>query len=279
MRRRSHTVRRKAASVLVTAVMVVAGHVTAGSAQASEKSEVELRAADGVRVFADYLAVDGGRTRPIVLLFHQAGSNTAEYDPIVPRLARRGFDTLAVDSRSGGRMFNRNNRTVIALGRAEPFDAAYADLEAALAWAGRRGYPGAVAWGSSYTAALVLRLAAENESVRAVLSFSPGEHLGAGERVRGYATRVTVPLFVASAPGTEVREAARIIDGTDASLVTQYAARTGVHGSSALRADRNPSSYLEYWDAVEAFLDARVLRHAETRSPPAAPSGAETVLP
>jgi len=105
------------------------------------------------------------------MLFHQAGSNAAEYSPIVPKLVALGFDTLAVDSRSGGRMFDRNNRTVMALGRAQPFDAAYADLEAALTWSRQAGYPGAVAWGSSYTAALVFRLAAEHDTPVLLLTY------------------------------------------------------------------------------------------------------------
>ena len=249
----SYAVRHRLLLVgLVVGLMTLA---MVGLAQAAERREIELKAKDHVRVFADYLEVEGGRRRPLLLLFHQAGSNAAEYSPIVPRLVRLGFDTLAVDSRSGGRMFDRNNRTVMALGRAEPFDAAYADLEAALAWADERAYPGVIAWGSSYSAALVFRLAAEHDAVRAVVSFSPGEHLGVGEPVRGYAARVTVPVFVASAPGAEVREAARILDQIDPQLVTQYVPTAGVHGSSALRVDRNPTSSLEYWEAVEAFLE------------------------
>ncbi len=220
----------------------------------AQAREVELQARDRVRIFADHFQSEQGRARPVLLLFHQAGSNSTEYEPIVPRLAALGFDTLAVDGRAGGRMFDRNNRTVMSLGRAQPFDVAYGDLEAALDWAIEDGYPGVVAWGSSYSAALVFRLAAEHEQVRAVLSFSPGEHLGAGEKVRGYAARVKVPVFVTSAPGVEVREAARIVEPIDAALVTHYQPRIGVHGSSALRTDRNPRGYEAYWAAVEAFL-------------------------
>jgi dienelactone hydrolase len=249
-------------------------------AKAGESKELELKAIDGVRVFADLQTNEGGRERPLMLLFHQAGSNAAEYAPIVPKLASLGFDTLSVDSRSGGRMFDRNNRTVMALGRAQPFDAAYADLEAALTWSHQAGYRGAVAWGSSYTAALVFRLAAEHETVRAVLSFSPGEHLGDGELVRGYAARVTVPVFVSSAPGQEVREAARIIDQIDGDLVSHYRPRIGVHGSSALRSDRNPDGHLEYWTAVQTFLKNPALsaepEPEPARARPRPPGNADT---
>jgi dienelactone hydrolase len=239
---------------VAAAMILFSGAISVPYSRAAESRDVELRAADGVRVFADHVRIDGGGDRPILLLFHQAGSNTTEYAPMLARLGALGFDALAVDSRSGGRMFNRNNRTVMALGRAQPFDAAYADLQAALVWAEKAGYSEIVAWGSSYTAALVFRLAAEYEQVRAVLSFSPGEHLGAGERVRGYASRVRVPVFVTSAPGVEVREARRILDMTDPALVTQFEPRVGVHGSSALRTDRNPDGFEAYWTAVEAFL-------------------------
>ena len=101
----------------------------------------------------------------------------------------------------------------------------------------------------------MFRLAAEHDNVRAVLSFSPGEHLGGGERVRGYASRVSVPIFATSAPGAEVRETERILDQTDAALVTHYIPAKGVHGSSSLRADRNPAGHSEYWRAVVTFLE------------------------
>jgi dienelactone hydrolase len=194
---------------------------------------------------------------PLVVLFHQAGSNAAEYEPIAERLVGWGWNALAVDSRSGGKMWGRNNRTVMRLGRSTDFLTAYADLEAAVEWARARGYTDPlVVWGSSYTSALVFRLAAEHPEVDAVMSFSPGEYLGPEEPVRAWASKVTVPIFVTTATGHEVATARRILDASPSSRKTQYEPRVGVHGSSTLRTDRDPGGAEENWGAVRAFLDS-----------------------
>jgi dienelactone hydrolase len=222
---------------------------------AREPVVVSLRAADGVDVSADLYANDAGSRAPLVLLFHQAASNAGEYSDIAPRLVALGWNALAVDSRSGGRMWSRTNRTVMRLGRSTDFLAAYADLEAAVAWAKERGYAAPLAvWGSSYTSALVFRLAAEHPEVGAVLSFSPGEYLGPDEPVRGWAARVKVPVFVTTATGHEVAAAKRILDASPAAVKVQHVPDVGVHGSSTLREDRNPGGTDGNWAAVTGFL-------------------------
>lgn len=221
---------------------------------AAEPAVVTFTTADGVLVSADFYPAPDSATAPVVLLFHQAGSNAGEYAPIAPRLAGAGWNALAVDSRAGARMWGRSNRTVIRLGKNEDFLRAYADLEAALAWAVARRAPRIVAWGSSYSAALVFRLAAEHREISAVLAFSPGEYLGPGEPVRGWAAKVTVPVFVTSATGAEVEAAARIVEAVQGPEKYQTAPVVGVHGSSTLREDRNPHGAEQNWTSVEAFL-------------------------
>ena len=228
-----------------------------GGEAAAAASHVSFRAADGVEVFADLYLSGEAKSGPLILLFHQAGSNAGEYEPIAPRLVDLGFSCLAVDQRSGGRRWDRNNRTVLRLGRSEDFAAAYTDLETALMWARRQGWTGPVlAWGSSYSAALVFRLASEYPEVSAVLSFSPGEYLGEGTPVRNWASKVSVPVYATSAGGREVTATRSIVDAVASPHKSQYVARVGVHGSSTLRADRNPGGYEENWRAVTAFLRA-----------------------
>ncbi len=122
-----------------------------------------LPAAGGVDVHADFYAagINGKRTRSLILLFHQAGSNAAEYQTIAPRLAELGFDCLALDQRSGGYRWGRNNRTVAALGRSADFPSAYSDLVAALEWA--KG--GAMASGGRSSAAAAAPLVVERRSL------------------------------------------------------------------------------------------------------------------
>jgi dienelactone hydrolase len=221
---------------------------------------LSFAAADGVRIFADYYPPEGrseNGNAPLILLFHQAGSNRGEYATIAPALTKLGFGALAIDQRSGGTSWGRVNETVQHLGHSENFAAALADLEAALQWGRSTGHGGRlIVWGSSYSAALVFLLAARHkDEVSAVLAFSPGEYLG-DAAVRHAAAQVLVPIFVTSAKDNgEIAAARAILDAALASAKTQFVPRIGgVHGSATLRSDRNPRGAEENWDAVKLFL-------------------------
>ncbi len=230
---------------------------TAAPSRAAEP--VAFAASDGVQIFADYYSA-GDKAKPLILLFHQAGSNRAEYAPIAPRLAALGFNALAIDQRSGGDLWGRGNETVRRLGKSTSFAATLPDLEAALAWAKFSGHTGPVlVWGSSYSAALVFLLAAKHpHEIGAVLAFSPGEYLN-GSSVGSAAAQLTMPIFVTSAKDSgEIAAAKTIIDAAHSAERVQFIPRiAGVHGSSTLRSDRNPSGEKENWAAVEQFLAAR----------------------
>ena len=220
---------------------------------------VTLRAADGVDVFAAAYGLRDSK-KPVILLFHQAGSSMSEYAPIAPRLVALGYRAVAIDQRSGGDLYPPANRTVAQLGRSAPFEDVLADMDAALAYA-KRTYAGApiVAWGSSYSAALVFLFAAKHAGeIGAVLAFSPGEYLVDKHAVRDAARRITVPVFLDSASDpAEVASARAIYDALGSPRKEQYVPKGGVHGSSTLRSDRNPGGAAANWSAVTAFL-ARV---------------------
>jgi dienelactone hydrolase len=226
----------------------------------SSAEGLSFTAVDGVRVFADYYPADheaDDKSTPLILLFHQAGSNRGEYATIAPVLAKLGFAALAIDQRSGGNSWGRVNETVQHLGHSGDFAAASADLEAAIQWARSSGHVGRlIVWGSSYSAALVFPLAARHKGeFSAILAFSPGEYLG-DATVRRAAAQLTTPIFVTSAKDdSEIAAARTILDAAPASVKTQFVPRIGgVHGSATLRPDRNPRGAEENWDAVKAFL-------------------------
>ncbi|MEO8058586.1 MAG: alpha/beta fold hydrolase [Burkholderiales bacterium] len=227
-----------------------------GGLTAARSEPVTLVAADGVKVFGTFWpAADKGA--PLILAFHQAGGSRAEYAPLASRLNRAGFGVLAIDQRSGGGEFGGSNKTVAALGRPADYDAALPDLEAALVW-GRLRAQGAplLVWGSSYSAALVFLLAARHPAdVKGLLAFSPGEYLGATDAVHDAAGALRLPVFVTQSSDADEIEQSRslvmALPGTDKTL---FIARRGVHGSSTLRADRNPVGAEENWVATLGFL-------------------------
>lgn len=215
---------------------------------------VTLTAADGVTVYGTaYSAAD---PKAVILLFHQAGSGKGEYATIAPRLVAMGYSVLAIDQRSGGNLFGRNE-TAAKLGREASYLDAKADLQSALDWAVPQGKP-VVLWGSSYSSALVFLVAAENPGkVAAVMAFSPGEYLGQPSLVRDAAAKLSVPVFVTSAKDAgEIAAAGAITRAVAASGKVQFVPGiAGVHGSSTLIDARNPRGAAENWQAVSAFLD------------------------
>ena len=218
---------------------------------------IRLEAADGTTVFAELHRADD-KAKGVVLMFHQAGSNLHEYDPIAPRVVDLGYDCLTVDQRAGGNMWNSVNRTVAQFSTDQSYSDAYPDLEAALAWAEGQEYETILAWGSSYSASLVLRLAAENGSVDGVLSFSPGEYFDTEGLVAGWNSEISVPcLFAATSAelqggAGDIYNAAPKTDMRIGDMM--FGAKTGRHGSSTLHEELNPDSNGMYWKGVERYL-------------------------
>ncbi len=195
---------------------------------------------------------------PVILLFHQAGSNHGEYASIAVQLATRGYGVIALDQRSGGDLYSPGNATVAEAGGNDPnFLDVTADLDAALAYT-RRTFPASpvYVWGSSYSASLVFELAATHpHDVAAVLAFSPGEYFADTGYVHRYAREIHVPVFVDSAADSEEEAAARsIVDAVPSKHKVLYTPHHGIHGSSTLNPDRDPDGVGENWSAVRSFL-------------------------
>lgn len=219
---------------------------------------VSLITADHVKVFATYYGT-GDRSKPIVLLFHQAGANGAEYATIAPKLNALGFNALAVDQRSGGRAFGRANKTVQALGRSTGYRAALPDLQAALDWARKNNSGKIIVCGSSYSASLVFLLAANNPGkIAGLMAFSPGEYLGGRHTVRDAAAKLrNVAVFVSSASDRgEIAAARAIVRAVPGKIKMQFVPKHAPHGASALRADANRTGAADVWAAVERLLVA-----------------------
>ena len=212
-----------------------------------------FRTSDNVTIYATKTAATAPK-RGTILLFHMAGSNRAEYTPIAPELAKLGWDSIAIDQRSGGTLWGQPNETVNHRGPSTDFAAAIPDLEAALTNAG----PGKILiWGSSYSAALVFLLAAAHPTqIAGLLAFSPGEFI-AGHSIRAAASKLTCPILVTSAADArEIAAARTILAAAPSARRTQFVPRHGVHGSSTLRADSNPSGVTENCQAVKGFLES-----------------------
>ena len=198
----------------------------------------------------------------MVLLFHQGGGDArGEYGQIAPRLNQAGYHAVAIDQRRGGDRFGQANRTVEGLSDAEfGYCDAYPDLEATLAKVRELGFDGPlVAWGSSYSAALVFQLAADYpDDIAAVLAFSPA---GGGPLAdcppKLYSADLELPvLALRPIAEMEAPSVAPQMERFRAEGHATYVADPGVHGSSMLVAERVGADTEETWAVVMAFIKA-----------------------
>jgi alpha-beta hydrolase superfamily lysophospholipase len=230
------------------------------SAVVAAPDEVQFKTSDGITVFGDLYASSAGKAAPIILLFHQgAGDARGEYTLIAGRLLENGYNVLAIDQRMGGDLFGGVNRTVAALDRNDyRFCDAYPELEATLAYARESGYSGPlVAWGSSYSAALVFQLAVKNkDEVTAILGFSPasGKPLAGCMPSQYLADLKTPALALCPKSEFENKSVQAQMKEFEEFGVQTYVADPGVHGSSMINDERVGSSTEATWNVVLEFL-------------------------
>ncbi len=226
---------------------------------ASDSHSISFKSADDVLITADaYIAHTSDKT-PLIVLFHQAGSSRGEYNEIAPRLNKLGFNCIAVDLRSGDYSRGKDNETTMRAskaGLATSYIDALPDIIAALQYANKH-YSKVIAWGSSYSASLVLKVAGDHpELVDGVLAFSPGEyfaHLGKSKTwIRDSAQKIKVPTFITSSR-SEAGDWSLIYDAIGNANRQSFIPETvGKHGSKALWKKYADSA--AYWDAVTEFL-------------------------
>ncbi len=213
---------------------------------------VTFTSEDGLEMTADEYHVDS--TKPVIILCHQAGWSRGEYKEIAVTLNSLGFNCIALDQRSGNAVNGVKNETAAkakAEGKGQTFLDAEQDIRAAITKYSAHYNQNIILWGSSYSSSLALKIAAENEKVSKVLSFSPGEYL-TGVSVANAVKELDKPSFLTSSK-SEAGQTKAIFDNIKSTDKTQFTPTgTGRHGSSALWTSE--ADHAEYWIAVKAFL-------------------------
>lgn len=238
----------------------------AGPLEAQTGDPMTTTTADGVTIYGEPYFGDLGADAPLILLFHQGGANgRGEYAALAQWLNAEGFRAIAWDQRSGGSRLGSSNRTVDGHSTEPPasYCEVYPDLQAALDYVTDRGLAERVlVWGSSYSGALVFRLAAERPgAVRAVIAFSPAS----GDPMSGCEARRWVgdidAAKVVFRPASEMElpgpiEQRQILSDSG---VEFHVVENGVHGSSMLLDARTNSDMSATRQLVAEWI-ARVLR-------------------
>ncbi|GEM48578.1 alpha/beta hydrolase [Deinococcus cellulosilyticus] len=221
---------------------------------AQAQTALTLKASDGLILHATQYP--NPQARAVLLMFHQAGSNKAEYAPIAPEFVKLGFAGLALDQRSGGSQFGAENQTVKGASRTYSSTETLPDFDAAIAWA-RKAHPGKPIWlmGSSYSSALVFLVAAKHPEVQALLSFSPDEYGEGSTAIKDAAKKVQHTAVFITCAKSEAQAARGIFEAVKSPEKTLYVPQKfGKHGASVLRPEGAVFGGTETWGAVKAFV-------------------------
>ena len=214
--------------------------------------EVNFQSRDGNKIYADLYASDPAA--PWVLLFHQSVSSRGEFRDIAPRLQREGFNCLAVDLRWGKEDFWNHipNKTASKSGSYEIIEkyeasesyqlqkvwpmiwGAYEDMLASLRYLEERGFGGdKILLGSSFSAMLIFKLAAEEEGVNGLVAFSPAEYHPTEDRLlESWANTCSLPVYISL--GKEEGKIKESLKRTLSKTKPVFHQSNGRHGASVL---------------------------------------------
>ena len=217
---------------------------------------VQISTADGLEMRAIVYTIDS--TKPVIVLCHQARMNNYEYAEIAPKLAALGYNSVALDQRSGGAMEtheNITNKNALAKNMKTGYTDALPDIEAGANYAAERFGQSVILWGSSYSASLVLKVAMDNAKVKSVITFSPILKFDDGSTAADYFKNYTgKPIFMTSTEkeGAPLTKAMGHL-GDDV-LYQYYPDMKGTHGSKALWS--SDPAHEAYWEEVTKWLAA-----------------------
>lgn len=216
---------------------------------------------DNINIITDTYIISEDPKTPVIVLYHQAGWSRGEYLEIAPKLNQLGFNCIAVDLRSGEAINDVENLTAKHAKEASKqtrYIDALPDILSSLRFI-NSNFPDSdiIAWGSSYSAALVLHVAGKHpDLIDGALSFAPGEYFAKQGKsktwIKESASGISVPTFITSARN-EKNNWSEIYDAIKSDKKSSFLPESkGNHGSRALWDQFEDSG--QYWDAVSEFL-------------------------
>ena len=162
---------------------------------------------------------------------------------------------MAIDQRSGSGVNNIPNETM-ARAKSKGLGTEYIDvkqdIEAAIDFLYKKNdNHQIVIVGSSYSATLVLLEGKENDKVKAVAAFSPGEYYK-GIDVNKEISGIKKPVYV-TASNSETSNLTDLVSGISPKYLAHYKpSEKGIHGSRALW--KTTDGVEGYWRSFKEFL-------------------------
>jgi len=215
---------------------------------------ITLSSADGLEITADEYII--GADNPYILLFHEQGSSRGEYHTIARRLCKMDYNCLAVDLRNGGNKSRVSNETVRRCRSskcATGIDDIGRDVAAAIEYVkGKTDLP-VILFGSGANGSLCLKMAVENDHVRAAVALSPGEYFMPTLKIQDTISGLKKPVFI-TASKAEFPYVSELASGLEEDYVTLFEPKQGEghRGTESLSVDYDDNT--EYWVALILFF-------------------------
>ncbi len=224
------------------------------SSSIKAQERVNFIAEDGLLITADHYFID--ESKPYVLLFHQGGYSRGEYIHTAQKIVKFGYNCLAVDLRSGGKVNYIQNRTALRAlqkGYSTDYLSSKKDIIAAIEWVRKKNNKSMVLLGSSFSASLCLIIANNYPYIKAVIAFSPGEFFNCNPCVKEVIKNINKPIFVASSKQEQlyINDLLKLVSPIYKTVFIPSDG-SGEYGSKSLWSD-NPDNQ-EYWLALTMFF-------------------------
>jgi len=221
----------------------------------SAQELVNFLSKDEIIISADFYA--GNDNAPYILLFHDLRSSRGEFREIAPRLAKLGFNCLAVDLRSGREInFIRSETYLSTREKRVTYDdySSIRDIQAAIEYGFIQSRKPVILMGSAYSATLSLLEGKNNKKVKSIIAFSPGEYFGDILSVKDKIVGIDKPIFAASTINDElyVKE---LFSKVGQNYITYFKPEKEVGSQGCKALWKEQKSATEYWMSLLLFLD------------------------
>ena len=215
--------------------------------------KVNFKSKDGLIITADYYKVENHKG--FIVLCHRSHCNRAEYRETAPKFNKLGYSCLAIDQRSGMKVFGEVNETknrAKEKGLPTGYLDAKPDIESAIEYAYKlNDEKPVILLGSSYSAALALLISTETNKLESTVVFSPGEYLK-GVHLSEQIKSINIPIF-ATSPKKEIKQVSDVLKFVDKKYITHFKPEEeGFHGSKTIW--EVVKGFETYWEALELFL-------------------------
>jgi len=215
---------------------------------------ITFTAADSLEITADEYMVDP--EYPYILLFHEQGSSRGEFNTIARRLCKLDYNCLAVDLRNGGNNSHVSNETARRCRENRchtGIEELGLDVEAAIQYIRGKSELPVILFGSGANGSLSLKIAAENENVRAAVALSPGEYFMPSLKIQDRIKDLKKPVFI-TASKAEIPYITELASDLDEEYLTLFEPRRGEGNRGSESLSEKYDENTEYWVALILFF-------------------------